>query len=138
MYGGALMSKANEANSGQVLYGLTPRWAALAMLSTLPILILFAYLGELRRGETAWFCTGMIIIALRACLYLRKHGWFWVTAAILAGLHIPLIVFAPWTTTEYPGWALVPVGLLDLGVVYGCIKLVERVMSRSDGASSRT
>lgn len=126
----------SAANDGQFLQGLTPRWAALAMLSSLPILILFAHLGELKRGETAWFCIGMLVIALRACWNLRKHVWFWVTAVILAGLHIPFIVFVPWTSTDYPGWALLPVGLLDFGVVYGCIKLVEKVMTRDNEASS--
>ena len=120
-----------DVNGEQSPNRLSPRWAMLAMLCTLPILVLFAYLGEIRRGETAWFCTGMIVLAIRTCWDLRKHVWFWMTVAIVILLHVPLVLFFPWTTKNYPGISLLPVGFLDYAIVYGCIKLAEKVMKRA-------
>ena len=29
---------------------------------------------------------------------LGRHAWFWITMAILAGFHVPLVLFVPWTS----------------------------------------
>ena len=33
---------------------------------------------------------------------LRPHAWFWITMAVIAALHVPLILFVPWGTTWSP------------------------------------
>ena len=66
---------------------------------------------------------------------LRKRVWFWVTLTVLALLHVPLILLVPWSNTNYPGVVLLPQALLDLAIVYGCIKLIEKAMNRSDKAT---
>jgi len=73
------------------------------------------------------------MIATAVWIYwdLRKRVWFWATITILVLLHVPLVLFVPWSNTDYPGVVLLPIGLLDLAIVYGCIKLVEKVMNKS-------
>jgi hypothetical protein len=95
----------------------------------------FIYLGDSERGKTAWFSAMIILMAIRMFWDLRKRVWFWITITIITLLHILLVFFIPWPFKEVPYVALMPVGLLDLAIAYGAIRLVEKAM-RSDTASS--
>ena len=106
------------------------RWVALAILISFPIALIFAYFGQTARGETAWFCTLMILVAVRLQWDLRHYLWFWIAVAVISAIHVPLIIFFPWTKKDYPGLILMPVGLLDCAVVYGFFKLVEKAMMK--------
>ena len=113
------------------------KWGILAMLYSSPVLILFAFLGDLRRGLTAWICTGILIGVVKTYWSLSRHVWFWATIAILAVLQIPFVIFFPIPMARsFTVWELLPVAILDFGVMYGCIKLVAKVMSRGDEAST--
>lgn len=59
--------------------------------------------------------------------------WFWVTVVILTALHALLVLYVPWPGihTTIGGPALFPVGLLDIGIICGCFKLVEKLMSKN-------
>jgi hypothetical protein len=70
-----------------------------------------------------------MIIAVRVRWDLKKHLWFWITVAIVAACQIPLVLFIPWTSKSYPGYALLPIGVLDFAVIYGAIKLAEKAVS---------
>ena len=76
------------------------------------------------------------MMAIRARWDLRRRGWFWVTAAVLVGFHVFLVLYIPWTDKSYPGYTLLPVGLLDYGIMYGCINLVEKVVGAGRRADS--
>jgi hypothetical protein len=39
---------------------------------------------------------GFILILKRK---LWRHSWFWGTMAVISALHVPLILFVPWTTS---------------------------------------
>jgi len=120
---------------------LTKKAALVLVLCTLPFSFLFDYLVGPAKGRAAWGCVGMIATAAWLCWDSRKRVWFWVTIMILVLLHIPLVLFVPWSNTNYPGVVLLPVGLLDFAIVYGCIKLVEKVMKRAqppDAAQPRS
>jgi hypothetical protein len=69
----------------------------------------------------------------------RRHLWFWLTVAVLTALHVMLVVYVPWPGihTTIGGPALVPFGLLDVAIMCGCFKLVEKVMGGGDAASSQ-
>ncbi len=114
---------------------LTRRSALMVLLCALPFFFLFAALGEPARGRAAATCVGMIATAVLIRWDLQKRAWFWVTIAILALLHIPVVLFIPWTNRNYPGIVLLPGALLDLAMVYGCIKLAEKLMGKKGGAS---
>src|SRR5579872_883692 len=42
---------------------------------------------------------GFIFILKRR---LWRHAWFWGIMAVIAGLHVPLILFVPWTDSWVP------------------------------------
>jgi hypothetical protein len=121
------MTQLNENRSPGVF---TRKWLTVVLLSMVPLFFLFALLGDPGRGRAAAISWGMIMMAIRARWDLRRRGWFWVTAAVLVGFHAFLVQYIPWTDKSYPGYALLPVGLLDYGAMYGCIKLVEKVIKK--------
>jgi len=46
-------------------------------------------------------------------------------------LHLLLVLLVPWTSKSYPGLILFPIGVVDYFIVYGVIKLVEKVAKRT-------
>jgi hypothetical protein len=59
---------------------------------------------------------------------LRRHAWFWGTVAILAALHVPLILFVPWTTKWVPALLIAAIDSADLIVMFAILAVVERFM----------
>lgn len=82
------------------------------------------------------FFTGVIIIAIMSRWDLSHHLWFWITIAIIVGSHVPLVLFIRWPQESYPGFTLWLPVVLDYAVIYGLIKVVEKVMKSktSDGS----
>jgi hypothetical protein len=120
-----------ENRRQQAVDSLTRGWAILVAICTSPIYILFVYLGDSGRGRAAWVIAGMIALATRLVWDLKTRVWFWVTIAIITALHIPAILLIPWGDQNLSYVALLPLGLLDLGITYGIIRLVENAIEKS-------
>jgi hypothetical protein len=56
---------------------------------------LFDHFGKLALARPAGFSVSIIIITIAMRWKLKGHVWFWVTMAILAAFHVPLILFIP-------------------------------------------
>jgi len=122
----------NEAQSPDAF---TRRWLLVVILCGIPAFFLFA--GDPGRGRAAAVSVAVFLTVIRACWNLRRYPLFWVTAAVLLAFHVFLILHIPWDDKNYPGgYAILPVALLDYGVMYGCFKVVEKLMKRSDNPSS--
>jgi hypothetical protein len=93
-----------------------------------PPFLLFAAQGDPGRGRAAAIFTGVSMTAIRACWDLRKRVWFLALAGIMIMFHAFFIVLVPWTAQSYPGYALLPVAVVDFGIVYGSFKLAEKIM----------
>jgi hypothetical protein len=107
---------------------VTSKFGFVTALCTSPIFIVSAYLGDPERGFTAWFSAMMVLVAIRLFWGLRKRAWFWVTIAVIALLHVLLVFFVSWPFPHHLSRiALLPVGLTDLAIAYGIIRLVERL-----------
>jgi|SRR5579884_592310 len=72
---------------------------------------------------------GMLATAIAVKWRVRRCAWFWITIAFLAALHVPLILFVPWTTKWVPARAIAAVASADLiamlvilDVVYGIVE----------------
>jgi hypothetical protein len=76
----------------------------------------------------------MIGIATALRWKLRRHLWFWVTMTVITALHVPLILYVPWTTKWAPAFMMVPIGLVDL---YAMLAIIAVVESYVDGAVQR-
>lgn len=105
---------------------LTSRSAYLAMLIALPVFVLFCLLGRWEMGIGAWICSGLVILIVRQRWDLRRRSWFWITIAAAFLFQIPVVIFIPWNDRGLTGISLLPVGVLDYGLVYGCIRLIEK------------
>ena len=128
MHGGAFMKELNGNQSPDVF---TRKWTLVVILCGMSPFLLFTFLGDPGRGRAAAICTAVIMYAARGCWNLKEYAWFWMTLAIIITLHILLVLLVPWTSKSYPGLTLFPIAVLDYAIVYGCIKLVEKVMKRA-------
>jgi len=120
-----------EANSNQSPDVFTRKWTLVVILCMVPVFTLFAYFGDPGRGRAAAGSTIVIMYAARGCWNLKEHAWFWTTLTIIIALHVLLVLLIPWTSKSYPGLTLFPIAVLDYAIVYGSIKLVEKVMKRA-------
>ena len=73
----------------------------------------------------------IIAIAVRYFWDLRKRIWFWVTVALITCLHVALVLLVAWPDKDYRGVQLLPIGVLDFGVIYGIIRLIENVFEKT-------
>ena len=111
--------------------------ALLIPICTSPVCLLFR--GNPGRALAAWVFSGALVMSIKFFWGRRRHLWFWLTVAVLTALHVMLVVYVPWPGihTTIGGPALVPFGLLDVAIMCGCFKLVEKVMGGGDAASSQ-
>jgi hypothetical protein len=105
--------------------------ALLAMLFSSPVFLFFIYLHKVEEGIGVWICAGIVAVSIIVRWDLRKSAWFWVAILIGALLQLPFVVFVPWSNRYMSFVSFLPFGLLDYAMVYGCIKLAEKMMKRS-------
>jgi hypothetical protein len=72
------------------------------------------------------------MIALKRKLW--RHAWFWGTMTIIAALHVPLILFVPWTTRWVPALAIGVIDSVDFCLILWILSVVEKVMREPKGA----
>ena len=117
----------DKINGQQPPSRLTQKWVLLALLCLSLLFFVFACLGDPGRGRAAYISAALITIVASARWDLRDRAWFWLMLAIVVLVHAALVLLIPWTDRSYPGYSLLPVGVLDLGFVYVCIKLAEKI-----------
>jgi hypothetical protein len=100
------------------------------MVGALPLYLLFVYFGRFDLARPSLTSLAMVAIAIAMRWKLRRHVWFWITMAFLAALHLPLILFVPWTTKWIPVFAIIPIGMADLYVMLWTVSVVGKFMER--------
>jgi hypothetical protein len=105
-------------------------WWGLLCLGTvsLPIYWLFDHFGRLNMALPTLNCIVVLGFVIAVKRKLRWHAWFWGTMAILAALHVPLILFVPWTTKWVPALAIAAIDSGDLIVMLAILAVVGRFM----------
>ena len=106
---------------------LTTKSGYLILLCSSPILIASAIFGKVHLGFGAWICSALVISVARVRWDLRTHIWFWTTIASAELLQIPIVLLIPWNDRGLTWITFLPVAVLDYGLVYGIIKLIEKV-----------
>jgi hypothetical protein len=110
---------------------MTAKWAYVALLCSSPMLFVFTYLGNFYEGIGATGCSVLILMVIRTRWDLRKHAWFWITIFFAVLLQVPIVLLIPWKNKTLTGISVLPIVLLDYGIVWGCVKLAEKVMQRA-------
>lgn len=106
-----------------------PWWGILcAIIGSLPILWLFDHLGKQNLFLPTFNCIGMLSFATALKWKLKQHAWFWFIMAIIVALHVPLILFVPWTTKWVPALAIGAIDSVDLVVILAIVSTVEGFM----------
>ena len=106
-----------------------PWWGVLGViLGALALLILFDHFGKLTLARPTMTSAAMVIIAIAMRWKLKRHMWFWITMTCLAALHVPLILFVPWTTRWIPAFVIIPIGMADLYLMLWVLSVVGKFM----------
>jgi hypothetical protein len=70
---------------------------------------------------------GFIMVLKRK---LRRQVWFWISMTIFAALHVPLLLFIPWTTRWVPAITIAAIDSADLIVMIAILAIVGKVVER--------
>jgi hypothetical protein len=97
---------------------------------------LFDHFGKLALARPTVFSVSIIIITVAMRWKLRRHVWFWITMAFLAALHVPLILFPPWTAKWIPVLIVIPIGIADSYAMLWVISVVGKSMEEPVTAES--
>ena len=117
---------------------LTSKAAYIALLYALPVLLIFAVLGSWEMGIGAWICSGLVLLVVKSHWDLRGSPWFWLSISLALLLQVPIVLLIPWGNRGLTGISLLPVGVVDYGLVYGCVKLAEKMATRDSKRGSQS
>src|SRR5208283_1045851 len=134
MHGWKLMAEEDPKETFDKLTK-SPKLAIVLALCASPLFFLFTCLGDPARGRAAAIGAFVLLTCAKIFWSLRGHFLFWFAIMIVALSHIPLVMLIPWSNRNYPGVALLPIAFLDFVIVYGILKLVEKVVARRRGSS---
>jgi hypothetical protein len=68
---------------------------------------------------------------------LRRCAWFWITMSVIAALHLPLILFIPWTTKWVPALAIAAIDSADFCLILAILSTVGKFIEGSETAERR-
>ena len=108
-----------------------PWWAVLCLIiGGLPIIWLFDHFRKLSLFLPTFNCVGMLGFAIALKWKLRRNAWFWITMTVIAALHVPLMLFVPWTTKWVPAIAIAAIDSVDLIVILAILSVVGKLVER--------
>ena len=104
-----------------------PLWGYIVIpIGAFLVFALLDRFGKLSLARPTVFSVLMITIAVAMRWKLNGYVWFWITMACLAALHIPLILFIPWTAKWIPVLVVIPIGVADLYVMLWVVSVVGK------------
>ena len=90
---------------------------------------LLDHIGRLDLAIPTFAGAAVIGAVVKVNWELRGRVWFWVTMAVITGLHVLLILYVPW----HKGWVPAPVTfgfcILDLAIILGILNLIGRLFN---------
>jgi hypothetical protein len=106
-----------------------PWWAVLCIIiGALPIYWLFDHFGKFNIALPTLNSIAVLGFAVAVKWKLRRKGWFWGTMAVLAALHVPLVLFVPWTTKWVPALAIAAIDSADLILILAILAVIGKFM----------
>jgi hypothetical protein len=113
-----------QANAFTVVGGLS------VIFGTLLLAALFDHFGSFDLARPSLISVAIVSVAIALRWKLRRHVWFWITMTFLAALHLPLILFVPWTTRWIPAVVIAPFGMADLYAMLWVLSVVGKFVGR--------
>ena len=129
----------NSTETDSLKDAASRKFGAIVGLCLAPIVFLSIMSGYAGRGLAATVFSLALLLAVRGRWELRNRVWFRVAVGFMVALHLSLVLFIPWPNIFYAGMAiaLLPVTALDYAVVYGCIRLLEKVMGAENSSDRK-
>jgi len=87
---------------------------------------LFDHFGRFDLALPTMNCAGMLAFAVALKWKLRQRAWFWIAVIIIAALHVPLLLFVPWTTSWVPAATIAAIDSVDLILVLSILTVVGK------------
>jgi hypothetical protein len=110
-----------------------PRWGVLCVIAGgASSYWLFDHFGRLDLGLPTLNSIGVLGFAIAVKWELRRSTWFWIMMSIIAALHVPLILFVPWTTKWVPALAIAAIDSADLVVILAILSAVGNLVERPE------
>lgn len=110
-----------------------PSWAGTMVgIVTLPVLIIFDYLGKFYTGLSITIWLGMNLLAIWLRWDLRRRVWFWAVIFFACALELPVVFLIPWQRIAINRIALLPFGVAIAAVTLGAVYLVEMYFVKSE------
>jgi hypothetical protein len=104
-----------------------PWWGApFILVGAFVLSFLFDHYGKFALARPTLYSVAIIVITIAMRWRLRGHVWFWLTMAFFAALHVPLILFIPWTTKWIPVLVVIPIGIADSYAMLWIVSLVGK------------
>jgi len=105
-----------------------PGWGVVCLIGgALPLYWLFDHFGKLNIALPTLNCVATILLVVALKWRLRQHAWFWITMSVVAALHVPLILFVPWSTRWVPALAIAAVDSADLIVMLAVLAFIGKL-----------
>jgi hypothetical protein len=93
-----------------------------------PTTFLFALYGRLELALPLMIIVGVLGLVILFKWKLRRHTWFWIAMAVIAALHVPLILLVPWTTRWVPALAITVIASADFCLMLWIISIVGKLV----------
>jgi hypothetical protein len=93
------------------------------------ILVVFLVVNHIAGAGIALsttLCFATILVAVLMCWDLRGRVWFWGVIALVAALHVPLILMIHWPRQWVPGIVLMPIGVVDCVIIVRIVRFVQK------------
>ena len=104
-----------------------PWWGVLCVIAgTILIGLLFIEFGRFDLARPSLLSAAAIFLTIIMRWKLKRHVWFWLTMIAFAALHVPLILFVPWTTKWIPAFVIIPIGIADLYAMLWILSVVGK------------
>jgi hypothetical protein len=103
-----------------------------------PTVFLFAVYGRLELAMPLMIIVGMHGLVILFKWKLRRQAWFWIAITVSAALHVPLILFVPWTTRWVPALAITIGATADFFLILWILLVVGKFMGKPRTAESHT
>jgi hypothetical protein len=69
---------------------------------------------------------GVLSLVILSKWKLKRHAWFWITMTVVAALHVPIILFVPWTTRWVPALAITVIASADFCLILWVLSVVGK------------
>jgi hypothetical protein len=109
-----------------------PMQALILAALTAPLFAVFAIFGDLPRGALAWTLSGALLIALNAHRGKTALRKLVPPAAVLLGLHLPLVIWNPLQHVHLLGGLCTPILLVDYCMDYAFLWVAVRIFKLGD------